>query len=51
MFCTPSVCWVQPTEYTNAVVRSRPELRVTASATAANDSRDTPHTCSTRSGV
>lgn len=41
---------VQPTEYTNAVVRSRPELRVTASAIAANDSRGTPHTCSTSSG-
>ena len=26
MFCTPTVCWVQPTAYTIEEVRSRPEL-------------------------
>ena len=33
MYCTPTVCWVQPTLYTNAVVRSGPELAVSASQT------------------
>jgi hypothetical protein len=33
MYCTPTVCWVQPRLYTNAVVRSRPEFSVTSRAT------------------
>ena len=33
MYWTPTVCWVQPTEYTNAEVRSRPEFRQSDSAT------------------
>ena len=51
MYCTPTVCWVQPTEYTIAEVRSRPEFAHSASATSRKDSRGTPHTRSTISGV
>ena len=36
MYCTPTECCVQPTEYTHAVVRSRPLFAVTASQTLAN---------------
>ena len=32
MYCTPTECCVQPTLYTNAVVRSRPELLVSGLA-------------------
>jgi hypothetical protein len=51
MYCTPTVCWVQPTLYTNAVVRSRPELLVRASHTRRKASGEMPQTCSTISGV
>ena len=51
MYCTPTVCWVQPTEYTHAVVRSRPEFSVIARATSANVSGGTPHASATSSGV
>ena len=51
MFCTPTVCCVQPTEYTRAVVRSRPELSHSASATSTKRSRGTPQTSSTTSTV
>ncbi len=51
MYCTPTVWWVQPTAYTNAVVRSRPEFSVTALATSRNCSCGTPHTSATISGV
>jgi len=51
MYCTPTVCCVHPTEYTKAVVRSRPELSHTASATSMKRSRGTPQTSSTTSGV
>jgi len=51
MYCTPTVCCVQPTEYTRAVVRSRPEFAVHASHTRRNSSSGTPHTSSTISGV
>ena len=36
MYCTPTVCCVQPTAYANAVVRSRPELSVSSSPTRRN---------------
>ena len=51
MYCTPTVCWVQPTLYTNAVVRSGPEFSVRASQTWAKTSGGTPQTCWTISGV
>jgi len=51
MYCTPTVCWVQPTLYTRAVVRSRPELLVTASQTARKFSGGMPQICSIISGV
>ena len=51
MYCTPTVCWVQPTLYTNAVVRSRPEFSVISRATSANCSGGTPQTSCTSSGV
>jgi hypothetical protein len=51
MYCTPTVCCVQPTEYTKADVRSRPEFSHSASATWRNVSRGTPQMCSTISGV
>ena len=51
MYCTPTVCWVQPTLYTNAVVRSRPEFAVSSSQIRAKDSGGTPQACSTTSGV
>ena len=51
MYCTPTVCWVQPRLYTNAVVRSRPEFSVMAWATSRNFSSGTPATCATMSGV
>ena len=51
MYCTPTECWVQPTLYTSAVVRSRPELLVTASQTRRKFSGEMPQICSTISGV
>ena len=51
MYCAPTVCWVQPTAYANALVRSLPELLTSASQTSANSSGGTPQTCSTISGV
>src|SRR6266496_1059905 len=51
MYWTPTVCWVQPTLYTNEVVRSRPEFEVSRSHTLANASGGTPQACSTISGV
>ena len=51
MYCTPTVCWVQPTLYTNAVVRSRPEFSVISRATSANCSGGMPQTSCTSSGV
>ena len=51
MYCTPTVCWVQPTLYTNAVVRSRPEFAVSSSHIRPNTSGGTPQACSTISGV
>ena len=51
MIWTPLVWWVQPTAYANAVVRSRPELRVISSATRRNVSCGMPQTRSTISGV
>ena len=51
MYCTPTVCWVQPTLYTNEVVRSRPEFEVSSSHTVAKVSGGTPQACSTTSGV
>ena len=51
MYCTPTVCCVQPTLYTRAVVRSRPELLVSASQTARKFSGEMPQICSTISGV
>ena len=51
MYCTPTVCWVQPRLYTNAVVRSRPEFAVMSRATWRNCSSGTPATSATTSGV
>ena len=51
MYCTPTLCWVQPTEYTRQVVRSRPEFSVQARHTSANTSGGTPQTSCTISGV
>ena len=51
MYCTPTVCWVQPTLYTKAVVRSRPEFSVSSSQTRRKGPAGTPHICSTISGV
>ena len=51
MYCTPTVCWVQPTEYTHIVVRSRPELAQIASATCMNWAGLIPQTRETISGV
>ncbi len=51
MCWTPVLCWVQPTEYTSVVVRSRVEFRVQASQTSRSCSGGTPHTRSTISGV
>ena len=51
MNCTPTVCWVQPTAYTTAAVRSRPDAAAQASATSRNCSLGTPQTSSTTSGV
>ena len=51
MYWTPTVCWVQPTEYIHIVVRSRPELAQIASATCRNWSGLIPQTCDTISGV
>ena len=51
MYCTPTEWCVQPTEYTHAVVRSRPLLAVTSSHSCRNWAGGTPHTCSTISGV
>ncbi len=51
MYCGPTVCWVQPTLYTNAPVRWRPELIVSARHTSRNGSWGTPQIRSTISGV
>ncbi len=51
MCCTPVVCWVQPTAYTKAVVRSRPLLATRVPAIVAKSAAEMPHTCSTISGV
>ena len=51
MIWTPTVCCVQPTAYTIELVRSRPELAHSASATAVNSSGVQPHVSATNSGV
>ncbi len=51
MYWAPTECWVQPTAYTKALVRSRPELAVRSSHTWRNLARGTPQTSSTNSGV
>ena len=51
MYWTPTVCCVQPTEYTNADVRSRPEFAQSASATSRKASLGMPQVSSTISGV
>jgi len=51
MYWTPTEWWVQPTEYTQAVVRSRPLLAVTASQTFRNCSDRTTQASCTISGV
>ncbi len=51
MYCTPTEWCVHPTEYTHAVVRSRPLFAVTASQTLRNCSGGTPQTRCTISGV
>jgi len=51
MYCTPTVCCVQPTAYANAVVRSRPLLSASRFAMRSKTSRGVPHTSSTISGV
>jgi hypothetical protein len=51
MICTPVVCWVHPTAYTMAPVRSGPELAIICSATSRNCSLVQPHTSATISGV
>ena len=51
MYCTPTVCCVQPTLYTQAVVRSRPEFSVISSQIRRNASCGTPQACSTISAV
>jgi hypothetical protein len=48
---TPLVCCVQPTAYTKAAVRSRPELSQSAFATRRNSSVLQPHVSATNSGV
>ena len=49
MCCTPVVCWVQPTAYTQAVVISRPLLRTSVCASRAKSAGLIPHTRSTSS--
>src|SRR5262249_50548196 len=51
MYYTPTVCWVQPTLYTKALVRSRPEFSASSSHTRRNGPGGTPQICSTISGV
>lgn len=51
MYCAPTVWCVQPTEYTQAVVRSRPEFAVIASAISVNCSTGRPQMSATASGV
>ncbi len=51
MYCTPTVCCVQPTEYAQAVVRSRVEFSVTARAICSNTSSGMPQIRDTISGV
>ena len=51
MFWTPCVCWVQPTAYQMAVVRSRPEFSHICSATRVNCSGEQPQISATISGV
>jgi len=48
---TPTVCCVQPTAYTNAPVRSGPELTHSDSATARNSPTVQPQAFATNSGV
>ena len=51
MYWEPIVCWVQPTPWTKAVVRSRPEFSTKRRQTSAKTSCGTPQTCSTIAGV
>ena len=51
MYWTPTVCCVQPTEYTNAPVCSRPEPSHTASQYSTNCSTEQPQVSATSSGV
>ncbi len=57
MFCTPIVCWVQPTEYTIAEVRSgpsshtAPEPRESRREASSHRSPRRPRGCSGRSGA
>ncbi len=51
MYCVPTVCCVHPTAYAKALVRSRPELAVSASQTFMKVSRGIPQVSSTTSGV
>jgi hypothetical protein len=51
MYCAPTLCWVQPTEYTHAVVRSRLLFAVTHCATCSNTAGSMPQTSATISGV
>jgi hypothetical protein len=51
MYCTPTVCCVQPTEYTNAEVRSGPEFAQSDSATSRKASFGIPQVSDTISGV
>ena len=47
----PKVCWVQPVAYPKHVVRSRPELSVTARARYSKSRTEIPHMSRTISGV
>jgi hypothetical protein len=51
MYCAPTLCCVQPTEYTHAVVRSRLLFSVTHRATCSKTSGSMPQTSATISGV
>ena len=51
MCCTPVVCWVQPTAYTQQVVLSRPLEATRVAAIRAKSAGPMPQTCSTSSGV
>ena len=51
MICDRVLWWVHPTAYASALVRSRPLLRVSASATCRNWGGSMPQTSCTISGV